>query len=186
MKPQTYTILVAIMVVFLGLSPLKAQITTTDTFGSGANSFSIDFVTVGNPGNAANANDAFRYGAVPYVYRMGTYEITQDAIDKATASGLSNVTAGWWTGSQPATNVSWYEAAAFVNWLNTSKGYHPAYNLTFATSWSMSRWGAGDQATTGVGIGTNPYRHKDTYYFLPSDDEWYKAAYHKNDGVTAN
>ncbi len=34
--------------------------------------------------------------------------------------------------------------------------------------------------------GTNPYRHKDACYFLPSEDEWFKAAYHKNDGVTAN
>jgi len=23
-------------------------------------------------------------------------------------------------------------------------------------------------------------------YYLPSEDEWYKAAYHKNDGVAAN
>ena len=34
--------------------------------------------------------------------------------------------------------------------------------------------------------GENLYRHKDAFYFLPSEDEWYKAAYHKNDGVTAN
>src|SRR5687767_7425263 len=34
--------------------------------------------------------------------------------------------------------------------------------------------------------GENLFRHKDAYYFLPSEDEWYKAAFHKNDGVTAN
>jgi formylglycine-generating enzyme required for sulfatase activity len=34
--------------------------------------------------------------------------------------------------------------------------------------------------------GENRFRHKDAFYFLPSEDEWYKAAYHKNDGVTAN
>lgn len=27
---------------------------------------------------------------------------------------------------------------------------------------------------------------QDAYYFLPSEDEWYKAAFHKNDGPTAN
>jgi formylglycine-generating enzyme len=37
-----------------------------------------------------------------------------------------------------------------------------------------------------VDSGNNAYRHKDAYYFLPSEDEWYKAAYHQNDGVTAN
>jgi len=34
--------------------------------------------------------------------------------------------------------------------------------------------------------GENLYRHKDAYYFLPSENEWSKAAYHQNDGVTAN
>ncbi len=38
----------------------------------------------------------------------------------------------------------------------------------------------------GAGVDLNLYRHKDAYYFLPSEDEWYKSAYHKNDGVTAN
>ena len=38
----------------------------------------------------------------------------------------------------------------------------------------------------GAGVELNLYRHKDAYYFLPSEDEWYKAAFHKNDGVTAN
>ncbi|MEX1117860.1 MAG: SUMF1/EgtB/PvdO family nonheme iron enzyme, partial [Terrimicrobiaceae bacterium] len=29
-------------------------------------------------------------------------------------------------------------------------------------------------------------RHKNAFYFLPSEDEWYKAAYHQNTGVNAN
>jgi len=30
----------------------------------------------------------------------------------------------------PITNVSWYEAAQFVNWLNTSTGHQAAYKFT--------------------------------------------------------
>ena len=30
------------------------------------------------------------------------------------------------------------------------------------------------------------YRNKDAYYFLTSENEWYKAAYQQNDGVTPN
>jgi formylglycine-generating enzyme required for sulfatase activity len=116
---------------------------------------------------------------VPYVYRVGTYEVTQDAITKATASGMSNVTAGPYTGSQPATTISWYEAAAFVNWLNTSTGNQAAYNLTFSGSWSMTLWSSGQAWTAG---GQNLYRHKDAYYFLPSENEWYKAAYYNPGG----
>ena len=147
-----------------------------DTFGSGPNTFDINFVNIGNAGNAA---DTTTYGAVPYEYRVGTYEITQDAIGKATASGMSNVTAGAWTGSRPAANISWYEAAAFVNWLNTSTGNQAAYDLTFSGSWSMSLWSSGQAWTAG---GENLYRHKDAFYFLPSENEWYKAAYYNPAG----
>jgi len=114
---------------------------------------------------------------------MGTYEISQDAIAKATNLGMTNVTAGAWAGSQPAANMSWFEAAAFVNWLNDQrtpglKAYQLDVGLTTLTPWaSVDAWQAG---------GENLYRHKDAYYFLPSEDEWYKAAYHQNDGVTAN
>ena len=143
-----------------------------DTFGTSGNEFTIDFVNIGNTGNAA---DTTGYGAVPYEYRIGTYEISQDAIDKATASGMANVTAGAWTGSQPAANISWYKAAAFVNWLNTSTGNQAAYNLTFSGSWSMALWSSEQAWTAG---GENLYRNKDAFYFLPTLNEWYKAAYY--------
>jgi len=149
-----------------------------DTFGSGADTFTIDFVNIGNAGNAA---DTTGYGAVPYEYRVGTYEITQDAITKATAGGLANVTAGEWTGNQPMAPISWYEAAAFVNWLNTSSGKTPAYDLTFSNgSWSMALWSSEQAWTAG---GTNLYRNKDAFYFLPSENEWYKPAYYNAAGT---
>jgi formylglycine-generating enzyme len=152
------------------------QGTRAFTFGTTRNEFTIDFVTVGNTGNAA---DTTGYGAVPYEYRIGTYEISQDAITKATASGMANVTAGPWTGNQPAATISWYEAAAFVNWLNTSTGKQAAYNLTFSGSWSMSLWSSADAWQLG---GENLYRNKDAHYFLPSENEWYKAAYYNPAG----
>lgn len=172
----------------LALGMITTGNLNADTFGSGVNEFTIDFVDVGNAGNANDAGAggglySSPYGGVGYDYRMGTYEISQDMITKATALGMANVTAGAHLGNRPAANISWYEAAEFVNWLNTSQGHQAAYNLTF---WGLTLWGAGDQASTGVRSGTNAYRHKDAYYFLPSEDEWYKAAYHQNDGVTAN
>lgn len=158
-----------------------------DTFGSGANTFTIDFVPIGNAGNANDAGAggglySSPYGGVPYVYQMGVTEVAQDWITKATNLGMANVTAGAWTGNQPAANMTWYEAAAFVNFLNVSTGHHAAYQLdlgnTTPTVWTSAQaWQAG---------GENLYRHKDAYYFLPSENEWYKAAYHQNDGVTAN
>ena len=147
-----------------------------DTFGTSGNEFTIDFVDIGNTGNAA---DTTSYGAVPYEYRAGVNEISQNDIAKATASGMANVTAGPWTGNQPAATISWYEAAAFVNFLNTSTGKTAAYNLTFSGSWSMNLWSSGQAWTAG---GENLYRNKDAFYFLPSENEWYKAAYYNPAG----
>ena len=148
-----------------------------DTFGTSGNEFVIDFVNIGNAGNTA---DTTTYGAVPYEYRASTYEITQNAITKAAASGMANVTAGAWSGSQPAANIDWYEAAAFVNFLNTNSGKTAAYNLTFTTNWSMALWSSEQAWTAG---GTNLYRNKDAFYFLPSENEWYKAAYYNAAGT---
>jgi hypothetical protein len=162
-----------------------------DTFGSGANAFTIDFVDIGNPGNAddTGAGDGLYfspYGGVGYEYRMAVTEVPDLAITRATNLGLGNVTAGYFfslNGERPAASMSWYEMAAFVNWLNTSTGHQPAYNLRFSGGWIMTLWNTADAWQAG---GENRFRHKDAYYFLPSEDEWYKAAYHKNDGVTAN
>ncbi|MGA0092919.1 MAG: SUMF1/EgtB/PvdO family nonheme iron enzyme [Chthoniobacterales bacterium] len=175
MKPHSvFTIAAALFAAFTIIVRPSAQ---ADTFGSGTNTFDINFVNIGNTSNAA---DTTGYGAVPYEYRVGTYEITQDAITKATASGMANVTAGAWSGSQPAANISWYEAAAFVNWLNTSTGKTAAYDLSWdGSEWSMTLWSSGDAWQAG---GENLYRNKDAYYFLPSENEWYKAAYYNPGG----
>jgi hypothetical protein len=159
-------------------SNLQAELIT---FGTSGNTFTIDFVGIslgmGSMGNAADSRTG--YGAVPYEYRMGKYEISQDAITKATASGMANVTAGAWTGNQPAAAISWYEAAAFVNWLNTSTGNQAAYNLSYSAvqpyGWSMTLWSSRYAWDFG---GENLYRHRDAVYFLPSENEWYKAAYY--------
>lgn len=176
------------------VAPAMGGIVTMDNFGSGSNAFGIHFVTIGNAGNANDAGagggtHSSPYGGVSYEYRIGKYEISQDILNKAKASGLSNINQvaagqGPWTGSLPASNLNWYQGAAFVNWLNTSTGHQAAYDLTWTGSaWTMNLWSSGQAWHVG---GENLYRHKDAYYFLPSETEWYKAAYHKNDGVTAN
>jgi hypothetical protein len=160
---------------FTLISHISAQ---ADTFGTSGNEFTINFVNIGNTGNAA---DTTSYGAVPYEYRASIYEISEDAIIRATNSGMANVTAGPWTGNQPAATINWYEAAAFVNFLNTSSGKTAAYDLAWdGSAWSMNLWSSEQAWTAG---GTNLYRNKDAYYFLPSENEWYKAAYYNAAGT---
>jgi len=152
-----------------------------DTFAEGtANEFEIEFVEIFSATNPTSG-----YGIVNNDYRMGTYEITNDQWNKfkndygavsGNPSGAYNSTPiGNGAGINMPTNmVSWYEAAQFVNWLNTSNGYQAAYNFTGTQGQSDYTFNVWDVTQTD---GTNLYRHKDTHYFLPTEDEWVKAAY---------
>jgi formylglycine-generating enzyme len=156
-----------------------AQFVPTETFGSGANQFSLDFTFVGNPGNAVDTNG---YGSVGYDYAIGTYSISQNQLKAAeTIAGVSfGSGGGGWTGDQPAGYLSWYQAASFVNWLDTSTGHQAAYNLKYTNgTYSMSLWQTGQ-----AGYDTNnPFRNSQALYVLPSDDEFYKAAYGLSNGT---
>ena len=176
---NSYRAAAAFVLAFALLSPAPSR---ADTFGSGSNSFEISFVQISQTNNATDPASGNRYGAVPYEYRAGIYEITESMITKATASGLVGVTAGAWTNqNQPAGNLNWFEAAAFVNFLNTNSGKTAAYNLAWdGSTWSMTLQNPTNAWTLG---GTNLYRNKNAYYFLPSENEWYKAAYYNAAGT---
>jgi len=159
-----------------------------DTFGTGANTFAIEFTTIGNPGNAADTAGAPNpVGAVGYEYRIGTYEVSQEMITKANAeAGLgitfSDMTTFGGNGpDKPATGISWNEAARFANYLNVSSGFSEAYKFTlqpdeigYDANANVSLWEPGDLGYDPA----NPFRNRNAYYVLPSLDEWYKAAYY--------
>ncbi len=170
-----FTIVIVLGMVALGLSPVAMA----DGFGTGANQFEIDFVTISGATNPTSG-----YGIVDGDYRMGTFEITNDQWTKFQAELCVPVTGDpssaydaspYWTGTNvPSNNVSWYEAAQFVNWLNTSTGHQAAYKFTGTqgtSDYALATW------STAEADGTNLYRHRDAFYFLPTEDEWVKAAY---------
>ena len=168
-------------VALASLSTICSAQTITETFGYGPNAFSIDFVTIGNPGNAADTEvdwlgNSYVAGSVGYTYGLGKYEVSRDMINKVnTASSLgitiSDMTSnGGNRGNIPATEVNWYEAAKFVNWLNVHQGHQAAYKFAYAfQTWNPSD--VGYQAS-------NPVRNSLARYVLPTRDEWYKGAYY--------
>jgi formylglycine-generating enzyme required for sulfatase activity len=160
-------LLIFIAVVFFGV----VLIARADTFGSGPNQFTIDFVKIGNPGNAPDdaPNPA---GAVNYAYRIGKYEISEQMIDKANALGGLGITKDTRGPNMPATSVTWFEAARFVNWLNTSTGSVPAYKFDDLSAFQL--WEPMDAGYDPQ----NLYRNSLAKYFLPTLDEWHKAAYY--------
>lgn len=161
--------------------------TRADTFGTDNNEFDIEFVTISgatNPSVGIYAGTGFTFRGVANDYRIGKFEITAAQWTKfKTANGkpTGNPSTAYDQdsyvyGMQPINLVSWFEAAQFVNWLNTSTGHSAAYKFTGtqgATDYTFSIWDATD---VGYNPG-NPYRNSNAFYFLPTENEWVKAAY---------
>jgi len=173
-------------VLVLAGASANAQTITTETFGSGANAFSIEFVTIGNPGNEADTTGSPNpAGRVDYIYNLGKYEVSRDMITKANSIGSLEITISDMSGyggngvNRPATGVSWYEAAKFVNWLNTSTGGTAAYKFVDGTFQLWSSTDAGYNAN-------NLFRNSLAKYWLPSSNEWYKGAYGSPNGTWYN
>ena len=168
---------------------LISGVVSADIFGSGANQFTIDFVNISGDASSSNGTviggNNYTFSDPADDYRMGTYEVTNDQWNKFTnayGTPIGNPTnaydeIAYWTGTNVPTNkISWYESAQFVNWLNTSTGHQAAYKFTGyqgTSGYSLAVWESGDAGFDS----SNPYRNSNAYYFLPTDDEWVKAAY---------
>jgi formylglycine-generating enzyme required for sulfatase activity len=158
-----------------------------EAFGSGENAFVMEFVTIGNPGNAADTGvnswgNPYRAGSVAHTYNIGMYEVSRNMITSANTAGGLGITMADMTnyggngGNQPATGVNWIQAAIFVNWMNTSTGGTAAYKFSGSTfrPWSPTDAGYNEK---------NMLRNSLAKYVLPSNDEWFKAAYGNLDGT---
>jgi len=133
--------------------------------------------------NAVAATDA--YGL--YTGGMGDPESRGCNIQRSGSWGsyTYSVAPAW--ANRPVNIVSWGDAARFANWLTNGQPTGPqgpttteygSYGLNGATS------DANLLAVSRIADASRLQGKK--YYFIPSEDEWYKAAYHKNDGVTGN
>jgi len=172
---------------------------------------SLEMVPVGNPGNAADTRYATPgYGAVAYEYQIGKYEVTAgqyteflNAVAKTDAYWLYSTSmwsdyyaakiqrsgsAGTYAYSvaadranRPVHYVSWGAAARFANWL--SNGQPTTGVQTLSTTEDGSYYVNGATSHTAL---TAVTRKPTATWVIPTEDEWYKAAYHKNDGVTGN
>ena len=148
-------------------------------------------------------------GAVDYVYEMCKFEITAEqyttflnAVAAADAYGLYDmqmwshaegckirrsgrtgsyrytVAAEW--AQRPVNFVSWGNAARFANWLHNGQPTGPQDKATTEDG-SYQLDGANDNAAL---LAVN--RRPGATWVVPTEDEWYKAAFHRNDGATGN
>jgi formylglycine-generating enzyme required for sulfatase activity len=174
-----------------------AVITAALLFGTmPAAAVTIDWVTVGDPGNAY---DDTGYGGVDYVYKISAKEVTNaqyaeflNAVaaesdpnglyhaDMADPSELKQggiTTIGCSGGAsycpiigrenKPVVWVSFYDALRFANWLHNGQ---PAGAQDSTTT--------EDGAYTFSGPASVSSRNAGATIFLTTEDEWYKAAYY--------
>ena len=168
------------VVALISLTSISPAQVLTQNFGMGANAFSMDFAPITSQGNPPDSNTLSWYhgprGAVSYAYYMGKYEISRSMVEKVNSDGALGITLQDMTSyggngaNKPATGISWYEAALFTNWLNTSQGYAPAYNFA---SGSFALWTPSDAGYNS----SNRFRNTLARYVLPTRDEWYKSAF---------
>lgn len=176
-----------------------------------AATINYELKTVGDPGNSNDLTTGF--GQVNYVYKIGKFQVTiaqyteflnavaQTDSHLLYSTNMANVTnvagisrAGTpgsytysvmvndgYSGNRPITSVSWFSAARFANWMannqptgaqsdaSTEDGAYPLHG-------AMS-------GLTVIKNGINPNTGSPPLYYLPSDNEWYKAAYYNGLGT---
>jgi formylglycine-generating enzyme required for sulfatase activity len=164
----------------------------------------IETVLIGDPANPSDHLSTFNnqenllFGWVPHEYRIGKYEVTNgqyvEFLNKVAASDphqLYNdlMDGGAWggisrsgvsgsysyavrqnMGNKPVNFVSFWDAARFVNWLHNGQPTSAENSL------------ATEYGTYDLGGVTNPdnegvVRSAGAKWFLPTENEWYKAAY---------
>ncbi len=181
-----------------------------DVFNMPSGDVSLQFVTVGDPGNVA---DTTGYGSVPYVYQMGEYDVTAaqyclflNAVAMtsdpyglyysrmaAVGGGIGGTSgcgivqsgsAGDYTYTVaaayqnfPVNYITWGDAARFCNWLqNGQPSGAEGPGTTETGTYTLN------DDTTNLNTET---RNPGATYFIPTENEWYKAAYYVGSGTNA-
>lgn len=163
---------------------------------------SIETVVVGDVSNTA---DTSGYGAVSDLFAIGKFEVTigqytafLNSVAASDPFGLFNPSMGsnlnvagvarsgspgsftysvtdnaGSSANRPISYVSWFDAARFVNWINNG-----------ATNGASTETGA--YTLNGATNGDAPMRNESATWWIPTENEWYKAAYYKGGGTNSD
>lgn len=168
-----------------------------------ASPITIDWVTVGDPGNNPDPATGDLYGAVNYEYEMMKFEFTNsqyvaflNAIDpngtnpndiynssmgSDAQGGITNTgtTAGSIyavrsnMGDKPVVFVSWWDAARVANWLQNGAQTYGSTDASASAPQNTGAYTVGT-ATSGDAVAKN----SGALFYVPTENEWYKAAFY--------
>jgi formylglycine-generating enzyme required for sulfatase activity len=166
--------------------------------GSSWADIGYQFVQVGNPGNANDIATGSLYGGVNYTYDIGKYDVTLNqyaaflnAVATSDPDGLytanlgtdihvkgiaQNGVSGSFSytvigdGNRPVTFVSWLDAARMANWMQNGQ---PSGLGEVAASTEQGAYTLNGDTSSGLET-----KNANAVYWIPSENEWYKAAYY--------
>jgi sulfatase modifying factor 1 len=179
------------------LRPLfQCAIATTAILASPASAVTMDWVVVGDPGNACDVQDAGCFGSVAQTYRISKTEVTNaqyaellnakaasdplglydtnmgtsifGGITRSSSSGSFTYSAIAGREDMPVNFVSFYDALRFANWLHNGQGSGDTETGAYMLLGGTATPSNGTTVTRNIGANI----------FLTSEDEWYKAAYY--------
>lgn len=150
-----------------------------------------------------NNNDSTGYGSVSYAYYIAQYMITnceyaeflnrvastdtyslynssmssdpRGGITRSGDSGNYTYTVKANMENKPVSFVSWFDCARYCNWL------HNKVNDPNSTNTETGAYTLVDGQTSGIA----PSKNIGAYYYVPTENEWYKAAYYKGGSIDA-
>jgi len=139
------------------------------------------FVTIGGAGNSNDGTGNQDYGGVSYEYNISATEVSIAEFQAYRTATSTTGNEGYWndgtrtvgTGA-PAVYVSLYEAMKYCNYLTTGNINSGYYSTSDGGATYQANASAHDVYADANGI----------TYFVPTEDEWYKAAYWTGTGYS--
>jgi formylglycine-generating enzyme required for sulfatase activity len=165
---------------------------------SAASAVTMAWTPIGNQGNTCDPQSQGCFGSVPYSYSIGTYEVTNaqyvEFLNAKASSfyqpfGLYNtlMSPSFYNTIARSISVDGYTYSAVAGRENVPVDFVSLYDALRFANWMNNGQGSGDTETGAYTLlggtevpsnGATVTRNAGAVVFVPTEDEWYKAAYY--------
>ena len=150
----------------------------------------FNWVTIGDPGNPTDPYTNSTYGSVAYEFDMATTEVTHaqyvDFLNSVAASDPYALFNGLMETNPRGGIRRVGDSGAYVYSCIPGRENHPVMFVSFLDAMRFVNWlhngqGSGDTETGAytLGTGLSETRNPGATFFIPTEDEWYKASYYQ-------